>query len=178
MPSDSVEQTKQIKAASDIAFAVVGSYLLPLKPAGKIFKAICPFHQRYLPLTRHRPATPAVQVLVLWCPRRCFLLCHASGESWLQEGRAPYFAHRVGIKLDEQSPARPPSGETPRCNEMERRRSTPTSCSKTIPGLHAREYPRRTEVSPARPSATSVSASRPLSGEWLTRLARRGTHPV
>jgi DNA primase len=42
VPSDPVEQTKQVKAASDIV-AVVAHYL-DVKPAGKIFKAICPFH--------------------------------------------------------------------------------------------------------------------------------------
>ena len=34
--------TKQVKDASDIV-AVVGSYL-SLRPAGKVFKAVCPFH--------------------------------------------------------------------------------------------------------------------------------------
>ena len=42
VPSDPVELTKQIKAASDIV-AVVSSYL-SVKPAGATFKALCPFH--------------------------------------------------------------------------------------------------------------------------------------
>ena len=42
VPSEPVEQTKQVKAASDIV-AVVGSYI-PIHAAGKTFKAVCPFH--------------------------------------------------------------------------------------------------------------------------------------
>src|SRR5436190_1696115 len=54
VPSDPVEQTKQVKAASDIV-AVVGNYLA-IHPAGKIFKALCPFHQDSRPSLDIDPA--------------------------------------------------------------------------------------------------------------------------
>ena len=42
MPRDLVELKKQVKAASDIVDVISG--YLPVSPAGKIFKCLCPFH--------------------------------------------------------------------------------------------------------------------------------------
>ena len=54
MPPVSVELKKQIKAANDIV-DVVATYL-PVSAAGKVFKAVCPFHNDHRPslqLDRH-----------------------------------------------------------------------------------------------------------------------------
>lgn len=98
MPSDPVELTKQIKAASDIV-AVVGSYLA-VRPAGAIFKALCPFHNDTNPSLT---IDPKRQRYKCWA-------CGAQGDaiSFVQhmekvgftEARA-ILAARAGIKLDE-----------------------------------------------------------------------------
>jgi len=97
VPSDPVELTKQIKAASDIV-AVVGSYLA-LKPAGPTFKALCPFHG---------DSRPSLDV----DPRRQRYRCWACGKhgdviTFVQEMEKVGFkeariilANRAGIKLD------------------------------------------------------------------------------
>jgi DNA primase len=102
VPSDPVELTKQIKAASDIV-AVVGSYLA-VKPAGAIFKALCPFHNDTNPSLT---IDPKRQRYKCWS-------CGAHGDSFafvqhmekvgFTEARA-ILAARARIKLDEvQSP--------------------------------------------------------------------------
>ncbi|MCE9566318.1 MAG: DNA primase [Planctomycetes bacterium] len=102
MPSDPVELTKQIKAASDIV-AVVGSYLA-IKPAGPIFKALCPFHNDSRPSL---DIDPKRQRYKCWA-------CDAHGDAFnfvqhmekvsFTEARA-ILAQRAGIKFDEtQSP--------------------------------------------------------------------------
>ena len=60
VPSDLVELTKQIKAASDIV-AVVSSYL-SVKPAGAAFKALCPFHNDSRPSLDIDPKRQRVSV--------------------------------------------------------------------------------------------------------------------
>ncbi|WP_439626217.1 DNA primase [Gemmata sp.] len=99
MPSDPVELTKQIKAASDIV-AVVGSYLA-VRPAGNVFKALCPFHNDSRPSL---DIDPKRQRYKCWA-------CGAHGDSFnfvmhmekvgFTEARA-ILAQRAGIKLDEQ----------------------------------------------------------------------------
>jgi DNA primase len=98
VPSDPVELTKQIKAANDIV-NVVGSYLA-LKPAGPVFKALCPFHS---------DSRPSLDV----DPRRQRYRCWACGKhgdviTFVQEMEKVGFkearqilATRAGIKLDE-----------------------------------------------------------------------------
>lgn len=98
VPVDPVEQTKQIKAASDVV-AVVGTYLA-LKPAGPTFKALCPFHN---------DSRPSMDVDPRRQRYRCWS-CGAHGDviSFVQhmekvgfkEARA-ILAARAGIKLDE-----------------------------------------------------------------------------
>jgi DNA primase len=102
VPSDPVEQTKQVKAASDIV-AVVAHYIA-VKPAGKIFKAVCPFHN---------DTRPSLDVDSQRQRYKCWS-CGAHGDVFafvqhmekvgFKEARA-ILADRVGIKLDEhQSP--------------------------------------------------------------------------
>lgn len=98
MPSDPVELTKQVKAASDIV-AVVGSYLA-VKPAGKTFKALCPFHA---------DSNPSLDIDPQRQRYRCWA-CQAHGDVFsfvahmekvgFKEARA-ILADRAGIKLDE-----------------------------------------------------------------------------
>jgi DNA primase len=99
VPSDPVELTKQIKAASDIV-AVVSSYLA-VKPFGAIFKALCPFHN---------DSRPSLDVDPKRQRYRCWS-CGAHGDSFafvqhmekvtFLEARA-ILAGRAGIKLDEK----------------------------------------------------------------------------
>jgi DNA primase len=96
--SDPVELTKQIKAANDIV-NVVGSYLA-LRPAGPVFKALCPFHT---------DSHPSLDV----DPRRQRYRCWACGKhgdviTFVQEMEKVAFlearqilATRAGIKLDD-----------------------------------------------------------------------------
>ena len=102
MPSDLVELTKQIKAHSDIV-AVVGSYLA-VKPAGNVFKALCPFHS---------DSRPSLDIDPKRQRYRCWA-CGAHGDAFqfvmhmekvgFTEARA-ILAARAGIKLDTaQSP--------------------------------------------------------------------------
>ncbi|MBX9583413.1 MAG: DNA primase [Gemmataceae bacterium] len=99
MLPDPVELTKQIKAASDIV-AVVGAYL-SLHPAGKTYKALCPFHNDTRP---SMDVDPARQRYKCWS-------CGASGDvfAFVQHAEKVGFrearqilAARAGIKLDEQ----------------------------------------------------------------------------
>jgi DNA primase len=96
---DPVELTKQIKAASDIV-AVVGAYL-SLHPAGKTYKALCPFHNDTRP---SMDVDPARQRYKCWS-------CGASGDvfAFVQHAEKVGFrearqilAARAGIKLDDQ----------------------------------------------------------------------------
>jgi DNA primase len=99
VPSDPVELTKQIKAASDIV-AVVSSYLA-VKPAGSTFKALCPFHNDSRPSL---DIDPKRQRYKCWS-------CGAHGDSFafvqhmekvgFIEARA-ILAARAGIKLDDR----------------------------------------------------------------------------
>ena len=102
MPSDPVELTKQIKAASDIV-RVVGGYLT-LTPAGRTFKALCPFHADSRPSL---DVDPRLQRYRCWS-------CQAHGDVFgfvqhmekvgFKEARE-ILATRAGIKLDgQQSP--------------------------------------------------------------------------
>lgn len=99
MTPDKAEQTRQIKAASDLV-AVVGQYLA-LTPAGRTFKALCPFHDDSRP---SMDVDPQRQRYKCWS-------CGASGDvfSFVQHVEKVGFvearqllANRAGVKLDEQ----------------------------------------------------------------------------
>ena len=98
MPSDPVELTKQVKAASDIV-DVVGGYLT-LHRAGSVFKALCPFHSDSRPSLDIDPSRQRY---------RCWA-CGKHGDvlAFVQEVEKVGFrearqilADRAGIKLDE-----------------------------------------------------------------------------
>lgn len=99
MPSDPVEQTKQIKAACDIV-AVVGSYLA-IKPAGKIFKAVCPFHNDTRPSLDIDPQRQRYKCWSCGAHGDIFSFVMHQEKVGFKEARA-ILAHRAGIKLDER----------------------------------------------------------------------------
>ncbi len=102
MPPDQVEQNKQVKAASDIV-AVVGSYLA-IHPAGKIFKALCPFHTDSRPSLDIDPSRARYKCWSCGAHGDVFSFVMHMEKVGFREARA-ILAAKVGIKLDEfQSP--------------------------------------------------------------------------
>src|SRR5262245_35386615 len=99
VPSDQVEQTKQVKAASDIV-AVVGSYLT-IKPAGKIFKALCPFHNDSRPSLDIDPSRQRYKCWSCGAHGDVFAFVQHMEKVGFKEARQ-ILATRVGIKLDER----------------------------------------------------------------------------
>src|ERR1700722_4849277 len=98
LAEDRVALTHQVKEASDIV-AVVGGYLA-LRPAGPVFKALCPFHN---------DSRPSLDV----DPRRSRYRCwacgkHGDGFKFVEEMEKVGFkearailATRAGIRLEE-----------------------------------------------------------------------------
>jgi DNA primase len=102
VPSDQVEQNKQVKAASDVV-AVVGAYLA-IHPAGKIYKAICPFHDDSRPSLDIDPARQRYKCWSCGAHGDVFSFVMHMEKVGFREARA-ILAAKVGIKLDErQSP--------------------------------------------------------------------------
>jgi DNA primase len=99
VPSDPVEQTKQVKAASDIV-AVVAHYI-DVKPAGKVFKAICPFHNDSRPSLDIDPQRQRYKCWSCGAHGDVFNFVMHQEKVGFKEARA-ILANRVGIKLDEQ----------------------------------------------------------------------------
>jgi DNA primase len=97
---DSVDQKRQIKAASDI-LDVVSSYI-PIVSAGKEYKAVCPFHN---------DTRPSLQISRQYQNFRCWS-CGARGDVFdfimrmekVEFGESlRMLADRAGIKLDTQA---------------------------------------------------------------------------
>ena len=99
MPSDPVELTKQIKAASDIV-AVVSSYL-SVKPAGSIFKALCPFHNDSRPSLDIDPKRQRYKCWSCGAHGDAFAFVQHMEKVGFTEARA-ILATRAGIKIDER----------------------------------------------------------------------------
>ncbi|MBA4188605.1 MAG: DNA primase [Planctomycetaceae bacterium] len=98
MPSDPVELTKQIKAASDIV-AVVGSYLA-VKPAGPVFKALCPFHNDSRPSLDVDPKRQRYKCWACGAHGDAFAFVQHMEKVGFTEARA-ILAQRAGIKFEE-----------------------------------------------------------------------------
>jgi DNA primase len=88
--------TKQVKDASDIV-AVVGSYLT-LRPAGKVFKAVCPFHNDSRPSLQ---VDPYYQNFRCWsCGKFGSVFDFVMGMEKIEFREAlELLARRAGIKL-------------------------------------------------------------------------------
>jgi len=162
-----VEQTKQVKAASDIV-AVVGSYLA-VKAAGKIFKALCPFHQ---------DSRPSLDVDSQRQRYKCWS-CGAHGDVFsfvmhmekvgFKEARA-ILASRVGIKLDEQQSPQ----DHHRAKLLDAMRWAQAKYAYQLvedeTGSEARKYLGERKLSGKTIRDFGLGFA-PITGEWLTRLA-------
>lgn len=96
---DSVELTRQIKSASDIV-AVVGSYLA-LKPAGAIFKGLCPFHDDSRPSLDVDPRRQRYRCWACGAHGDVFTFVQHMEKVNFREARA-LLAAKAGIALREQ----------------------------------------------------------------------------
>ncbi len=167
MPSDPVELTKQIKAASDIV-AVVGSYLA-VRPAGAVFKALCPFHN---------DSRPSLDV----DPKRQRFRCWACGQhgdafAFVQHMEKVGFAEarlilaqRAGIKLD----ADPSPRDQHRTRLLDAMRWAQAKYQHALlddpAGEAARKYLGGRKLSGKTVRDFGLGFA-PLAGDWLVRLA-------
>ncbi|HEY3787262.1 MAG TPA: DNA primase [Urbifossiella sp.] len=169
MPSDPVELTKQIKAASDIV-AVVGGYLA-LKPAGPTFKALCPFHG---------DSRPSLDV----DPRRQRYRCWACGKhgdviTFVQEMEKVGFkeariilANRAGIKLD-QTPSPQDQARVRLLGVMNWAQEKYQQCLLDDPAAEtARKYLGGRKLSGKAVRDFGLGFA-PLDGDWLVQHALR-----
>jgi DNA primase len=173
VPSDPVELTKQIKAASDIV-AVVGSYLA-LKPAGTIFKALCPFHNDTNPSLTIDPKRQRYKCWACGAVGDVFAFVQHMEKVGFTEARA-ILAARAGIKLDQ--------AHTP----QEHHRSRLLQVMRWAQS----HYQRALLDEPVGRAAVNYIASRkfsgktvrdfglgfaPLAGDWLVKLAAAESIP-
>lgn len=167
MPSDPVEQTKQVKAASDIV-AVVGSYLA-VKPAGKIFKALCPFHNDSRPSLDVDPGRQRYKCWACGAHGDVFAFVQHMEKVGFKEARQ-ILADRAGIKLDEQA------------SPQDQHRSKLLEVMRWAQGKYAYQLleeeagaAARTYLGERKLAGKSIRefglGYAPLSGEWLVRLA-------
>ncbi|MCS6864907.1 MAG: DNA primase [Gemmataceae bacterium] len=167
MPFDPVEQTKQIKAASDIV-AVVGTYLA-LKPAGKTFKALCPFHPDSRPSLDVDPQRQRYKCWSCGAQGDVFAFVMHMEKVGFKEARA-ILAQRAGIKLDEQ----PSPHERHRSQLLEVMKWAQAKYAYQLleeeAGEAARQYlgERRLAGKTIRQFGLGYA---PLQGDWLARLA-------
>ncbi|VTR98079.1 dna primase : DNA primase OS=Planctomyces limnophilus (strain ATCC 43296 / DSM 3776 / IFAM 1008 / 290) GN=Plim_0213 PE=3 SV=1: zf-CHC2: Toprim_N: Toprim_4 [Gemmata massiliana] len=174
MPSDQVELTKQVKAASDIV-AVVGSYI-NIIPAGKIFKAVCPFH------TDTRPSLdidPQRQRYKCWA-------CEAHGDVFsftmfqekvgFKEARA-ILAAKAGIKLDEQQS--PQDYHRTKLLEVMRWAQAKYAYHylEADEGADARKYMGERKLAGKTVRDFGIGFA-PIIGDWLVKLAQAERVPV
>jgi DNA primase len=164
----SVELKKQVKAANDIA-DVIAAYI-PVQPAGKIFKALCPFHN---------DTRPSLQIDRHYQNFRCWA-CDARGDVFdfvmkFEKVQFPealrILAQRAGIALDPavQSPqdlARARMLDAMRWAEQKYR-----DCLLEEPTAEAaRLYLGERKLSGPTVRQFGLGFA-PLGGDWLVRLA-------
>lgn len=167
MPSDPVEQTKQVKAASDIV-AVVGSYLA-LHPAGKVFKAICPFHADSRPSLDIDPARQRYKCWSCGAHGDVFAFVMHQEKVGFKEARA-ILANKVGIKLDEQ--ASPQDHHRARLLDVMRwaQGKYAYQLLEGDTGEAARKYLGERKLSGKTVRDFGLGFA-PIAGDWLARLA-------
>jgi DNA primase len=165
---DRVALTRQVKEASDIV-AVVGSYLA-LQSAGKVYKAICPFHN---------DTRPSLQVDPHYQNYRCWA-CDKKGDvfTFVQEMEKVDFrearellARRAGINLDGE-----PGPNLARLRLLEAMRWAEDAyreCLLDSPlGEQARVYLSERRLEGATVRAFGLGYA-PLAGDWLARRAQQ-----
>jgi DNA primase len=167
VPSDPVELTKQVKAASDIV-AVVGSYLA-VKPAGKVFKALCPFHQDSRPSLDIDPQRQRYKCWSCGAHGDVFSFVMHMEKVAFKEARA-ILAQRVGIKLDEQQSPQ----DHHRAKLLDAMRWAQAKYAYQLleddTGSAARKYLGERKLSGKTIREFGLGYA-PINGEWLTRLA-------
>lgn len=174
MPPVSVELKKQIKAANDIV-DVIATYI-PVHPAGKLFKALCPFH----PDTR-----PSLQIDRQWQNYHCWA-CQERGDVFdfvmkFEKVEFPeamrILAQRANIRLDPavQSPEDQTRGrllDAMRWAEVKYR-----ACLLDDPLAEAaRNYLGDRKLSGATVRQFGLGFA-PVAGDWLVRLAAKDGVP-
>ena len=174
MPPVSVELKKQIKAANDIV-DVVATYL-PVSAAGKVFKAVCPFHND------HRPS---LQLDRHFQNYRCWA-CEAKGDVFdfvMRFDKVEFpealrmLADRAGIALDATASPQ---------DELKSRLLRVMKWAETTYQQCLLEEPvaatARTYLGDRKLSGTSVRqfglGFAPLSGEWLVKVADEQRVPL
>jgi len=174
MPPVSVELKKQVKAANDIV-DVVATYL-PVHTAGKVFKAVCPFHND------HRPS---LQIDRHYQNFRCWA-CEAKGDVFdfvMRFDKVAFpealrmLADRAGIALEEsQNPQDELKSRLLRV--MKWAETTYQQCLLEEPLASAA----RTYLGDRKLSGTSVRqfglGFAPLPGDWLVKIADEQRIPL
>jgi DNA primase len=174
VPPVSVELKKQIKAANDIV-EVVSAYTT-VHPAGKLFKALCPFHN---------DTRPSLQIDRQWQNYHCWV-CQQRGDVFdfvmkFEKVEFPealrILAEKAGIRLDPaaQSPEDQTRGRL--LDAMRWAEAKYQACYLDDPLAEgARDY-----VGGRKLSGTTVRqfglGFAPVSGDWLVRHAARDGVP-
>ena len=171
VPRDLVELKKQIKAASDIVDVIAG--YLPVLPAGKIFKCLCPFHN---------DSRPSMQVDRGYQNFHCWA-CGAKGDVFDFVARYEkvgfkeamgILARRAGIRMEEDSPA-----DTHKLRLFEAMRWAQAQYQACLlDGIAevARKYLGERKLSGATVRQFGLGFA-PLDGDWLVKLAARDGVP-
>ncbi|MDY3552527.1 DNA primase [Gemmata sp. JC717] len=167
MPSDPVELTKQIKAASDIV-AVVGSYI-NIVPAGKIFKAVCPFHNDTRPSLDVDPHRQRYKCWSCGAQGDVFAFVQNHEKVGFREARA-ILAAKAGIKLDEQQS--PQDHHRTRLLEVMRWAQAKYAYQylEGDLGEEARKYMGARKLSGKTTRDFGIGFA-PINGDWLVKLA-------
>ncbi len=174
MPPVPVELKKQVKAANDIA-DVVSAYI-PVHPAGKLFKALCPFHN---------DTRPSLQIDRTYQNYRCWA-CDARGDVFdfvmkFEKVEFPealrILAERAGIRLDPaaQSPEDQARGRL--LDAMRWAEAKYQACYLDDPVAEpARAYLGGRKLSGATVRQFGLGFA-PVAGDWLVRLAAQDRVP-
>ncbi|OWK43467.1 DNA primase [Fimbriiglobus ruber] len=168
MPPVSVELKKQVKAANDIV-DVIATYI-PVLPAGKALKAVCPFHN---------DTRPSLQIDRHYQNFRCWS-CDARGDVFdfvmkFEKIAFPEALHllarRAGIALDPAAQSPHDHARARMLDAMKWAEQEYTGCLLDDPTAEeAREYLGQRRLSGATVRKFGLGYA-PLSGEWLTRRA-------
>ena len=174
MPVASPELKKQIKAANDIIDVIAG--YLPVAPAGKIFKAVCPFHN---------DTRPSLTIDRQYQNYRCWA-CDAKGDVFdfvMKFDKVEFpealrmLAERAGIALDERaSPEEEVRGRLLRAMRWAEGKYCHALLEDSLADS-AREYLGERQL--AGPTVRNFGLGfAPLPGDWLYKLALKESFPV
>lgn len=167
VPRDLVELKKEIKAANDIVDVIAG--YLPIHPAGKLFKCLCPFHN---------DTRPSLQVDRRYQNYHCWA-CGAKGDVFdfvetyekvgFKEAMA-ILARRAGIAMQTDSPV-----DSHKLRLFEAM-AWAASCFQhnLLEGAHdvPRKYLGSRKLSGATVRQFGLGFA-PIDGDWLVRAATR-----